>query len=77
MSAMMEQMLRNPEMQKMLYPYLPENMRNPSSIEFMLSNPEVKKQMETMFEQQNMMSPQMMEMMKVSVCMAGGVVFGG
>lgn len=29
MSDMMEQMLRNPEMQKMLYPYLPEPMRNP------------------------------------------------
>ena len=49
---MMETMLRNPEMQKMLYPYLPEPMRNPSSIEWMLSNPEVKKQMASMFEQQ-------------------------
>lgn len=64
MMSMMETMLRNPEMQKMLYPYLPENMRNPSSIEWMLSNPEVKKQMAQMFEQQNMMSPQMMDMMK-------------
>lgn len=49
---MMESMLRNPEMQKMLYPYLPEPMRNPQSIEWMLSNPEVKKQMEQMFAQQ-------------------------
>ncbi|GFR46931.1 hypothetical protein Agub_g8579 [Astrephomene gubernaculifera] len=64
MSEMMESMLRNPEMQKMLYPYLPEPMRNPSSIEWMLSNPEVKKQMEQMFAQQNVMSPQMMDMMK-------------
>ncbi|KAG1677073.1 hypothetical protein FOA52_001243 [Chlamydomonas sp. UWO 241] len=64
MMQMMETMLRNPEMQKMLYPYLPEPMRNPSSIEWMLSNPEVKQQMATMFEQQNMMSPQMMDMMK-------------
>ncbi|GAX74063.1 hypothetical protein CEUSTIGMA_g1513.t1 [Chlamydomonas eustigma] len=64
MMNMMETMLRNPEMQKMLYPYLPEPMRNPSSIEWMLSNPEVKKQMAQMFESQNMMSPQMMEMMK-------------
>ncbi len=62
--SMMETMLRNPEMQKMLYPYLPEPMRNPSSIEWMLNNPEVKKQMAQMFESQNMMSPQMMEMMK-------------
>ncbi|KAF5839505.1 hypothetical protein DUNSADRAFT_576 [Dunaliella salina] len=64
MSQMMEQMMRDPEMQKMLYPYLPEPMRNPTSIEWMLSNPEVKKQMSEMFESQNMMSPQMMEMMK-------------
>ncbi|KXZ55944.1 hypothetical protein GPECTOR_2g1495 [Gonium pectorale] len=64
MSEMMESMLRNPEMQKMLYPYLPEPMRNPQSIEWMLSNPEVKKQMEQMFASQNVMSPQMMEMMK-------------
>ncbi len=49
---MMESMLRNPEMQKMLYPYLPEPMRNPASIEWMLGNPEVKKQMEQMFAQQ-------------------------
>jgi hypothetical protein len=52
MMNMMETMLRNPEMQKMLYPYLPEPMRNPSSIEWMLSNPEVKKQMAQMFESQ-------------------------
>jgi hypothetical protein len=44
--------LRNPEMQKMLYPYLPEPMRNPESIEWMLNNPEVKKQMTQLFEQQ-------------------------
>mmetsp|Transcript_80570 Transcript_80570/g.163905 ORF Transcript_80570/g.163905 Transcript_80570/m.163905 type:complete len:163 (+) Transcript_80570:3-491(+) len=56
--------MMSPQMQKMLYPYLPEPMRNPSSIEWMLSNPEVKQQMAQMFEQQNMMSPQMMEMMK-------------
>lgn len=64
MMNMMETMLRNPEMQKMLYPYLPEPMRNPDSIEWMLNNPEVKKQMATMFETQNMMSPQMADMMK-------------
>ena len=52
MMNMMETMLRNPEMQKMLYPYLPEPMRNPSSIEWMLSNPDVKKQMAQMFESQ-------------------------
>jgi hypothetical protein len=35
----------------MLYPYLPEPMRNPSSIEWMLNNPEVRKQMEGVFAQ--------------------------
>jgi len=65
MTAMMEQMLRDPNMQKMLYPYLPEAMRNPDSIEWMLNNPEVRKQMEGVFASSNMgMSPQMMEMMK-------------
>ena len=49
MTAMMEQMLRDPNMQKMLYPYLPEAMRNPDSIEWMLNNPEVRKQMEGVF----------------------------
>ncbi len=52
MTAMMEQMLRDPSMQKMLYPYLPEPMRNPESIDWMLNNPEVRKQMEQVFAQQ-------------------------
>jgi hypothetical protein len=42
MTNMLESMLRNPQMQSMLYPYLPEPMRNPQSIEWMLSNPEVR-----------------------------------
>jgi len=48
---MMEKMLKDPNMQKMLYPYLPEPMRNPESIEWMLNNPEVRKQMEGVFAQ--------------------------
>lgn len=65
MSQLMEQMLRNKEMQKMLYPYLPENLRNPESIEWMLNNPQVRKQMEEMFASQGVsVSPQMLEMMK-------------
>jgi len=51
MTAMMEKMLKDPNMQKMLYPYLPEPMRNPESIEWMLNNPEVRKQMEGVFAQ--------------------------
>ena len=51
MASMMESMLRDPNLQKMLYPYLPEPMRNPDSIEWMLNTPEVRKQMEQMFTQ--------------------------
>lgn len=54
---MMEKMLRDPNMQKMLYPYLPEPMRNPDSIEWMLNNPEVRKQMEQVFAQSVSSSP--------------------
>lgn len=51
MTEMMDKMLRDPNMQKMLYPYLPEPMRNPESIEWMMNNPEVRKQMEDVFKQ--------------------------
>ncbi|GBF99663.1 hypothetical protein Rsub_12482 [Raphidocelis subcapitata] len=65
MTAMMEQMLRDPNMQKMLYPYLPEPMRNPQSIEWMLNTPEVRKQLEQTLANSGMsMSPQMMQMMQ-------------
>lgn len=65
MTKMMEVMLKDPAMQKMLYPYLPEPMRNPQSIEWMLNNKEVRAQMEQVFAQQNIgMSPEMMNMMK-------------
>lgn len=39
-------------LQKMLYPYLPEPMRNPETFKWMLSNPEYRQQLETMMEQQ-------------------------
>ena len=45
-------MLRNPEMQKMLYPYLPEPMRNPETFEWMLNSPEYRAQLEGMLSQQ-------------------------
>ena len=45
-------MLKNPEMQKMLYPYLPEPMRNPETFEWMLNSPEYRDQLETMLSQQ-------------------------
>jgi hypothetical protein len=45
-------MLKNPEMQKMLYPYLPEPMRNPETFEWMLNSPEYRAQLEGMLSQQ-------------------------
>lgn len=39
-------------MQKMLYPYLPEPMRNPQTFEWMLNTPEYRQQLEQMLAQQ-------------------------
>ena len=39
-------------MQKLLYPYLPEGMRNPQTFEWMMSNPEYRIQLEQMMEKQ-------------------------
>ena len=49
---LMDQFFRDPNMQQMLYKYLPEPMRNPQTFEWMLSNPEYRKQLEGMMEQQ-------------------------
>ena len=45
---MMEQMLDNPEMLKMLYPTLPEAFRSPEKVKWLLSQPGAKQQMEAM-----------------------------
>lgn len=45
-------MLKDPKMQQMLYPYLPEPMRNPETFEWMLNNPEYRAQLESMIGQQ-------------------------
>lgn len=39
-------------MLQLLYKYLPEPMRNPQTFEWMLSNPEYRKQLEGMMQQQ-------------------------
>jgi len=44
----LEGMMRDPNMQKLIYPYLPEGMRNPSTFEWMLKNPATRQQLETM-----------------------------
>ncbi len=45
---MLETMMKDPNMQKMIYPYLPEGMRNPATFEWMLSNPATRAQLENM-----------------------------
>ena len=47
----MQNMIRNPEMQKLMYPYLPEFMRNPQTFEMLLSNPQYKTQLKAMVKQ--------------------------
>jgi hypothetical protein len=49
--AYMQNMIRNPEMQKLMYPYLPEFMRNPQTFEMLLSNPQYKTQLKAMVKQ--------------------------
>ena len=45
-------MLKSPDMQRMLYPYLPEPMRNPETFEWMLNSPEHRAQLEAVLAQQ-------------------------
>ena len=61
---MLEMMMKDPNMQKMIYPYLPEGMRNPQTFEWMLQNPATRKQLETMLESGAGMNPAMAEAMK-------------
>ncbi|VAH48004.1 unnamed protein product [Triticum turgidum subsp. durum] len=43
-----EKMMEDPAVQKMVYPYLPEEMRNPDSFKSMLQNPMYRQQLEDM-----------------------------
>jgi len=43
-----EKMMEDPAVQKMVYPYLPEEMRNPDSFKWMLQNPMYRQQLEEM-----------------------------
>ncbi|CAL8464572.1 g4107 [Coccomyxa elongata] len=62
---LLDQFFKDPNMQQLLYKYLPEPMRNPQTFEWMLQNPEYRKQLEAMMEQQGMnLDPNMMNMMK-------------
>ena len=43
-----EKLLEDPKVQEMVYPYLPEGMRNPDTFKWMMSNPAYRSQMEEM-----------------------------
>nr|Q8GT66.1 RecName: Full=Protein TIC 40, chloroplastic; AltName: Full=Translocon at the inner envelope membrane of chloroplasts 40; Short=PsTIC40; Flags: Precursor [Pisum sativum]AAN75219.1 chloroplast protein translocon component Tic40 precursor [Pisum sativum] len=44
----LEKMMEDPTVQQMVYPYLPEEMRNPSTFKWMMQNPEYRQQLEAM-----------------------------
>jgi hypothetical protein len=44
----LEKMLEDPAVQKMVYPYLPEEMRNPTTFKWMLQNPQYRQQLQDM-----------------------------
>ncbi|XP_052189681.1 protein TIC 40, chloroplastic isoform X1 [Diospyros lotus] len=44
----LEKMMEDPTVQKMVYPYLPEEMRNPDTFKWMLQNPQYRQQLEDM-----------------------------
>ncbi|KAF7124366.1 hypothetical protein RHSIM_Rhsim12G0005600 [Rhododendron simsii] len=44
----LEKMMDDPTVQKMVYPYLPEEMRNPTTFKWMLQNPQYRQQLEDM-----------------------------
>ncbi|KAJ8761210.1 hypothetical protein K2173_001266 [Erythroxylum novogranatense] len=44
----LETMLEDPTVQKIVYPYLPEEMRNPTTFKWMLQNPQYRQQLQDM-----------------------------
>ncbi|XP_010930575.2 protein TIC 40, chloroplastic [Elaeis guineensis] len=44
----LEKMMEDPTVQKMVYPYLPEEMRNPTTFKMMLQNPQYRQQLQDM-----------------------------
>lgn len=62
---MLERMMKDPNMQKMIYPYLPEGMRSPETFDWMMKNPAYRQQLEQMLNQGGVgMDSRMAEMMK-------------
>ncbi|KAL3684135.1 hypothetical protein R1sor_002157 [Riccia sorocarpa] len=44
----LERMMEDPTVQKMVYPYLPEEMRNPATFKWMMQNPQYRQQLQDM-----------------------------
>ncbi|CAH9082437.1 unnamed protein product [Cuscuta epithymum] len=44
----LEKMMENPDLQKMIYPSLPDEMRNPETMKWILQNPQYRQQLEDM-----------------------------
>ncbi|KAI3464369.1 hypothetical protein Pfo_021032 [Paulownia fortunei] len=44
----LEKMMEDPTVQKMVFPYLPEEMRNPATFKWMLQNPQYRQQLQDM-----------------------------
>lgn len=44
----LEKTMEDPTVQQMVYPYLPEEIRNPSTFKWMMQNPEYRQQLEAM-----------------------------
>jgi len=63
-------------MQKLLYKYLPEPMQNPQTFEWMLSNPQYRKQLEDIMQQQAR-APAPSRTSAGSACMRVGLLSAG
>lgn len=54
----LQKMMENPEIQKMVYPYLPEEMRNPDTFKWIMTNPAYRSQMEVMLSKMKSGDPE-------------------
>ncbi|CAN0913797.1 Protein TIC 40, chloroplastic [Linum grandiflorum] len=63
----LEKMMEDPTVQQMVFPYLPEEMRNPTTFKWMLQNPEYRQQLQDMLNNMggsNGWDPSMLDSMK-------------
>ena len=43
--------MQDPEVCKLMYPYVPDNMRSPEGVQLMMSDPEIRDQLEAALQQ--------------------------